>query len=465
MTRSSRLLIACALVLFAGCLPGQIDDLVGQASTRVVKSSSVFEAPGFGAVLASTSGTDADGAPASRIVAGAGEDRPFAFFELETAGHFALHRELFHGCATPAAGCGAGAGASIAGLSSFRGESLCAAIGVPGSGSLNIACESGLGEVQPVGSSVGSELGRALVSLPSSISWGVAIASAPGSGALYALTSEGTLEPIALPADVGGASLGFGVALAASALPDSAATGLSNAVLLVVSQQLPARLHLLALGLDPDTSSPAAHPLGCVDGLASGVVVSTGDIEGDSTPEVFFSDASGPLFTHEVVHQLGLDALPRGGGCIDPGVSDDPVSQVISCPDIDARVQCASFGETLAIGDLNADGHADLLVGAPDSDVDGHRAAGAVYVFPGSVSGFDEVHTRVLADSGPGNDERLGSSLSTAPTRLATTPRDEPVVGSSANLSSGGSPSSRFLVFLCSGIPGDSADEVDLCLP
>jgi len=150
---------------------------------------------------------------------------------------------------------------------------------------------------------------------------------------------------------------------------------------------------------------------------------------------------------------------------VDPGVADDPTSQLLSCPDLDPNVACASFGETLALGDLDADGDDELLVGAPDSDVDGHRAAGAVYVFPGTSAGFDDVHRRVLTDSGPGDDERLGASLATATTRVGTTPRAEPVVGTAATLSTGGSPSSRFLVFLCSGIPGDSASEVARCLP
>ncbi len=46
----------------------------------------------------------------------------------------------------------------------------------------------------------------------------------------------------------------------------------------------------------------------------------------------------------------------------------------------------ASFGTALAAADLDRDGHVDLLVGAPDAEVQGTRT-GAVYVFAGAAGG------------------------------------------------------------------------------
>ncbi|MFG2651719.1 FG-GAP-like repeat-containing protein [Streptomyces sp. NPDC048436] len=46
------------------------------------------------------------------------------------------------------------------------------------------------------------------------------------------------------------------------------------------------------------------------------------------------------------------------------------------------------FGETLATGDLDLDGYADLLIGAPREDVDGDRDAGSLTIVWGGASGL-----------------------------------------------------------------------------
>lgn len=50
----------------------------------------------------------------------------------------------------------------------------------------------------------------------------------------------------------------------------------------------------------------------------------------------------------------------------------------------------SQFGNTVALGDLNGDGYADLIVGAPfaETDISGTIYTGAVYVFNGSSSGI-----------------------------------------------------------------------------
>jgi len=438
-----------------GCLPGEIDYLAGQASTRVVRPSSAFETPGYGSVLAGVSGPADDGSLASRLAVTAGADSPFAVYEIESGGAFKLNRELYHGCATPAAGCGAGFGVSAVGLRAFRSEKLCVAFGAPRSGALNIACESRVGAIEGVGVG-GTDVGRSLAPVAETSPWGVAIAGAPSSGALFVLTPDGSLSSLPLPPSLEGASSGIGTVLASAPLPASAAAGLLEATL-VVTRLGGSRLLLLAVGTDPSIGGLSSQRLGCVDGLGGDLALAAGDVTGDGVPEVFFSDADGPTGAHSLVRELAVTTLSREAGCFDSATSDDPATTDIACPTLDASVACAGFGEALALGDLDADGDQDLLVGAPDSDVDGQRSAGAVFVFPGTPSGFDEVHRSVLADSNPDADDRLGATLTTVKTGLAGTTRDEPVVGAPG--------AERVFVFLCTGIPGDSADAMARCLP
>ncbi|CAM5520683.1 VCBS repeat-containing protein OS=Streptomyces alboniger OX=132473 GN=CP975_18455 PE=4 SV=1 [Streptomyces alboniger] len=60
------------------------------------------------------------------------------------------------------------------------------------------------------------------------------------------------------------------------------------------------------------------------------------------------------------------------------------------------------FGEAVASDDMNGDGYADLVVGAPDEDVDGALGAGTVAVVQGAKDGFKGGFTAVngRTDSG-----------------------------------------------------------------
>jgi phosphodiesterase/alkaline phosphatase D-like protein len=69
------------------------------------------------------------------------------------------------------------------------------------------------------------------------------------------------------------------------------------------------------------------------------------------------------------------------------------------------------FGTVLAAGDFNADGRADLAVGAPGEAIGSASDSGAVMVFPGSPTGLG---SGTVKDQGSGADEagdRFGQSL------------------------------------------------------
>ncbi|GAA2384968.1 FG-GAP-like repeat-containing protein [Streptomyces glaucosporus] len=71
-------------------------------------------------------------------------------------------------------------------------------------------------------------------------------------------------------------------------------------------------------------------------------------------------------------------------------------------------------------GDVNGDGHADVVVSAPETTVDGHRAAGAVVVHYGSASGIKAGSRTVISQNSPGvpgaaeDGDRFGAAVTVA---------------------------------------------------
>ncbi|WP_240529538.1 FG-GAP-like repeat-containing protein [Streptomyces mangrovisoli] len=68
-----------------------------------------------------------------------------------------------------------------------------------------------------------------------------------------------------------------------------------------------------------------------------------------------------------------------------------------------------AFGSAVASADLNTDGYADLLVGAPGEDVDGDTNGGTVVAVWGSPSGLSGART--VVDYWPDQTDRYGQSL------------------------------------------------------
>ncbi|MFF3943486.1 FG-GAP-like repeat-containing protein [Streptomyces sp. NPDC001902] len=71
-----------------------------------------------------------------------------------------------------------------------------------------------------------------------------------------------------------------------------------------------------------------------------------------------------------------------------------------------------AFGDSVASGDLNGDGYADLVVGSPGEDVGSDTDAGSVTVVWGSRSGLSGATT--VADPAPTAHDRFGWSLAVA---------------------------------------------------
>ena len=76
-----------------------------------------------------------------------------------------------------------------------------------------------------------------------------------------------------------------------------------------------------------------------------------------------------------------------------------------------------AFGATLAIGDLDRDGHADLVVGAPYQQVGADLDAGAIYIIYGTGSGISSARAQMWSQGSPGiksvarNEELFGGGF------------------------------------------------------
>jgi hypothetical protein len=73
-----------------------------------------------------------------------------------------------------------------------------------------------------------------------------------------------------------------------------------------------------------------------------------------------------------------------------------------------------NFGDTLAVGDFNGDGHDDLAVGAPGDDIDGVSDAGRLAVFYGSPSGLSSGDTEAFNQANFGLTSEEGDHFASA---------------------------------------------------
>ncbi|GAA3018625.1 hypothetical protein [Streptosporangium longisporum] len=149
---------------------------------------------------------------------------------------------------------------------------------------------------------------------------------------------------------------------------------------------------------------PAGAPLAARTPLNAASACSgtgTGDFDGDGVDDVAvgdpFADHPGGLAGAGAVHVLsGREKDGRTLAAPRPGAGD-------------------GFGWSVRLAELDADGCADLLIGAPYTDVEGVKDAGAVYVVRGGPQGG----TARLVAPEPEADAHFGWSLTSGATLVA----------------------------------------------
>jgi hypothetical protein len=135
------------------------------------------------------------------------------------------------------------------------------------------------------------------------------------------------------------------------------------------------------------------------------------DMTGDGRPEI----------VHGVAGAAGASGEIRVYRGTTRGPARRPATIVQSGPHMPGNTQPGDrFGAAIASADLDGDGFADLLVGAPGEDED----AGRITLIRGAVDGYAQSGNRAFEQDTPGmpGDKRAGSRLGAA---IAVAPRSD----------------------------------------
>ncbi len=442
-------LLALALT---SCVPTQFEDLRDQASTIAIVPPNDYGPRGFGRVVIGYAGT-LHGDFASRVAISGGDSSPFEVAPMLTSDALGLDSRILSGCDSDAP-CMMGAGISLAGLPRWGDREMCVAVAAPDSGEVKIRCEDDPSRLDIAMGPGAQRFGATAVGLPEH-ALARALFGAPsahsGSGAVYRLPDRA--PPVEIDLTEGaGAGTQLGAALAAGVLDEST---------LVIAAAAPVGVTkrvIIATSTIASDGSVTTHARDCLDETAEGwgQALAVGDLNGDSLPEVIIG--SGPAMGRiDVVRVYDGASMPAEGTCDGSWAS----AIELACPSQEG-IDCSSgdFGAAVAVGDVDADGIGDLVVGAPGANVNGLIDSGALFVFRGAASLADLDATVVaLAPSSPKAGGRLGAAVATVPGAESDgIRRAEPIAGAPGM--------ERAYIFLCTGLDGDSVTTVgDRCQP
>jgi hypothetical protein len=384
----------------------------------------------------------------------------YVFFGFDGEGAMARPRidegAAFVGC--DLLECGTQFGTSIAAIPEWRvpgGAVLRGCVAVPSidTGTTHVRCEEQPLLFQTIGGVPGVGFGASGVGIAHPFHRaGAAIFGAPlasgGDGTLYRMQFDGA-PPIEIDLSAAAVPAGGAIGTRVTAAPIDARS-------LVLATWAPATTgssRVVVATLDVDDGGVASLAIrACLEGPRGyGAGLALGDLDDDGTLDLAVGTEEVAVLNGVDVYDL--DGFPASTTC---GAAGQPMPAVhFDCEDVATdEVTCDApigLGAALAIGDVDGDEVADLVVGAPLASPGGRTGAGAVAVLggeAGTLAGLGRRRSTLwhTAQSAGGG---LGATLAL----LRGQDRNEILAGAPR----GG----EVVIFLCSGLDGDTPETVD----